>query len=371
MKIRVERDALSEALGWAARILPNRPPNPVIAGALLEADHEHLTLAGTDHAQSVRARLDAVVEEPGRALVSGRMFAEIARSLPNMPVTLEADGNRMTVTCGRASFTLREMQAEDYPELPGMPDVIGRVPGADFADAVGQVAGAAAREDSMPVLTGVRIEFTGEVVTLAATDRFRLAVRELPWHAADSGLSASAQIRAKVLADLARSLAAADFVDIGMDEQSSMVGFAGLGRTTVSRLLEGGFPAFRLLLPTESRTLVTVDTAVLADAVKRVKLVRDRPSTPVRLAFGSGEISLRAGGPEDAQASEGLECEISGDELEINFNPDYLLDGLSAVEAPLTRIAMNGPTKSAVITAGGDEADQSFRYLLMPVSLGR
>jgi DNA polymerase-3 subunit beta len=375
VRFRVERDVLAEAVGWTARSLPVRPPVPVLAGLLVEADERGLTLSGFDYEVSTRVTVAADVTEPGRALVSGRLLNDIARSLPAKPVEVDTDGARVQLRCGSARFALLTLPVDDYPTLPQMPSVTGTVASGAFADAVGQVAVAAGRDDTLPVLTGVRVEIDGDTMTLAATDRYRLAVRELAWSAEQPGLEAVALVPAKTLADTAKSLVGSETVAVALAAGSSgegLIGFDGGGRRTTTRLLEGEFPKYRALLPSESAGLATIDTPTLVEAVKRVSLVAER-NTPVRLTFSAGELQLDAGTGDEAQASELLSANFDGEPLTIAFNPHFLLDGLAAVESPYVQMAFTTPTKPAVLTGSTSDvpapASTAFRYLLMPVRL--
>jgi DNA polymerase-3 subunit beta len=374
VKFRVERDVLADAVSWAARTLPTRPSMPVLAGLVLEASDDSVTLSSFDYEVSSRVTIAADVQTPGRTLVSGRLLADITRSLPGAPVQLSNEGTRVVITCGRSSFTLPTLPVEDYPSLPAMPDSSGDIEAALFAAAVAQVAVAAGRDDTLPTLTGIRMEIEGGNIVLAATDRYRLAVREFSWNPKSSSISVNALIPAKTLADTAKSLSTTDLVTIALSAGGSgegLIGFEGAGRRTTTRLLDGEFPKYRTLLPSEAATVASVDTSALADAVKRVALVAER-NTPVRLAFDGSEVVLRAGAGEDAQANEVVECRVDGDGLEIAFNPAYLLDGLSAVDAGTTTFSFTQATRPAVLT-GADSAAASgvddYRYLLMPVRL--
>lgn len=372
MKIRVERDVLADAVTWAARTLPSRPSLPVLAGLVLEASGDTVTLSSFDYEVSSRVTIDADVHSAGTSLVSGRLLADITRSLPAAPVELSNEGTRVVITCGRASFTLPTLPVEDYPSLPSMPESSGTIDAQAFASAVAQVAIAAGKDDTLPTLTGIRLEIEGSNLVLAATDRYRLAVREFSWKPAISSISAHALIPAKTLADTAKSLGNADAVTLALSAGGSgegLIGFEASGRRTTTRLLDGEFPKYRTLLPSEAATVADVDTASLAEAVKRVALVAER-NTPVRLAFDGGELTLRAGAGDDAQATEALECTIQGDGLEIAFNPSYLLDGLSAVASPVTTFSFTQPTRPAVLTGTpAASANDDYRYLLMPVRL--
>src|SRR5688500_2695993 len=222
MELRVERDALADAVTWTARSLPARPPMQVLLGLLLDASGpDGLEVSGFDYEVSSRVGLDATsgllgVGEPGRVLVPGRLLADIVRSLPAQPVDLRLEGNRVVLTCGASRFTLPTLPVEDYPALPAMPDVAGSLESDVFAAAVAQVALAAGRDDTLPVLTGVRIEIEGDQLTLAATDRYRLAVRTLPWKPTQSDLSATALVPARTLADTAKALTSAAEVTLAL-----------------------------------------------------------------------------------------------------------------------------------------------------------
>lgn len=368
MRFRVERDRLADAVAWAARTLPSRPSLPVLAGLVLVADESTLVLSSFDYEVSARVTIDADVSEPGTALVSGRLLADIARAMPAAPVVFEQEGTRMAISCGRSTFALPTLPVEDYPQLPAMPDTTGALSGDLFAEAVGQVAIAAGRDDTLPTLTGIRMEFDGSRIVLAATDRYRLAVRELDWSPALPKFESAVLIPARNLADTAKSMAGADSVSIAVSEEG-LVGFEADGKRTTTRLLDGEFPKYRSLLPTEVASVAVVDTQELVNAVKRVALVAER-STPVRLAFENSEVTLRAGSGDDAQATEAVECTLTGDSIEIAFNPMFLLDGLTAVDATQTRFAFTQSTRPAVL--GGlreGEVDEDYRYLLMPVRL--
>ena len=374
MRFRVERDVLAEAVAWAARSLPARPPVPVLAGLMLDASNGRIVLSSFDYEVSARVEVAADVAEDGVALVSGRLLADISRSLPSRPVEVTTDASKVVVTCGSSRFTLLTLPVEDYPALPEMPGASGSLRGDAFAAAVAQVSIAAGRDDTLPVLTGVRLEIEAEKITMAATDRYRLAVRDLAWTPEQTGLSAIALVPARTLADTAKSLASADKVTVALAHSGAgdgLVGFEGSGRRTTSRLLDGEFPKYKSLLPSESSSVATVDTAGLVESVRRVALVAER-NTPIRLSFSGGEVTLEAGSGDEAQASESLDAGLTGDDISIAFNPTYLLDGLNALDARFAELRFTASTRPAVI-AGKDSADATagddYRYLLMPVRL--
>jgi DNA polymerase III subunit beta len=391
VKIEVERDVLADAVAWTARALPLRPAVPVLAGIRLQAGAE-LTLSSFDYDVSAEASVPVTTEEEGSALVSGRLLAEISRSLPARPVQIISDGTRAVLTCGSATFTLLTMPEEEYPALPEMPPVAGTVGSDAFASAVSQSATAAGRDDTLPALTGVRIEIEGETLTLISTDRYRLAVRELRWTPARPDLAAAVLVPARTLAETARSLTSGAEVSIalalpgdgaaagpGPAPASSpgfgaagdgMIGFEGSGRRTTTRLLSGEFPRHQSLLPRSIRATAELSTSLLSEAVKRVALVATR-NTAVRLAFTPGQLVLEAGAGDEAQAEEVLEASYEGEELSIAFNPQYLLDGLAAIDSDTARFSFTEPGKPALITGKpANDGEPDYRYLLMPIRLG-
>jgi DNA polymerase-3 subunit beta len=374
VKFRVERDVLAEAVTWTARSLPSRPPVPVLAGLLLEADPQgSLVLSGFDYEVSARVEVPADVDEPGKVLVSGKLLAEISRSLPNKPVEVTQSGSKVSVTCGASRFSLLTMPVDEYPALPQMPDVAGTIAGDRFSEAVSQVTTAASRDETLPILTGVRMEIEGETVTLLSTDRYRLAMRELPWRPASSDTSAVALVRARTLSEVAKAIGGGSDVTLALssDGGQELIGFEAGGRRTTSLLVDGEYPKVRSLFPSESPVHAVVETAPLVEAVRRVALVAER-NTPVRLTFDDGQVTLEAGQGDDAQASEALEATLNGEQIAIAFNPQFLLDGLQALTTPFVRLSFTLPTKPAVLTGqaeaeGSDDA--GFRYLLMPVRM--
>jgi DNA polymerase III subunit beta len=373
MKIRVERDGFADAVAWAARILPQKAALPVLAGLRIEATTDGgLELAGFDYEVSAQAKLDVTVAEAGSVLVPGRLLAEITRSLPGQPIDLSTDGSRLVLTCGSARFQLPTLPLDEYPTLPEMPEVSGTVGSDAFAAAVSSVAVAAGRDDALPVLTGVRVEIDGDKVTLAATDRYRLAVRTLRWSPTDPSLQATALVPARTLADAAKSLTTGAEVTLalaGAGSGDGMLGLAGGTRRATTRLLDGEFPKYRSLLPDSSSAVATVDAAALTEAVRRVALVASRTS-PIRLAFSADGLTLEAGGLDDAEAAESLPAEFEGDALTIAFNATYLLDGLGSLDSDEAQLSFTAPTKPAVLTGKtGPDDEADHRYLLMPVRL--
>jgi DNA polymerase-3 subunit beta len=379
VKIQVERNELTDAVAWTARTLPQRPTVPVLSGLLLEVESGALRLSGFDFEVSTSAELDVTAAETGRALVNGRLLADITRSLPPAPIDLRTEGSRLVLTCGSSRFVLPTMPVEDYPSLPVMPPTAGRITAASFAAAVASVAVAAGRDDTLPVLTGVRIEIEGEQLTLAATDRYRLAVREVPWRPEAEDATGTALVPARTLSDAAKSMSSAGAeVTVALGSGPSgeaLAGFACGTRETTTRLVDGQFPDYRRLLPPTSPLTAEVEVSPLVEAVKRVALVAARTS-PVLLSFSAGELVLEAGAGGEAQAREALPAGFDGPDLSIAFNPGYLLDGLGALESDTVQVgfasaedADEAARKPAIFTGKSADDAPDYRYLLMPVRL--
>jgi DNA polymerase-3 subunit beta len=394
MRFSIERDTLTEAVAWVARALPTRPVLPILSGMLLSAEstgvgstgatstgagETELTLACFDYEISARIRVQADVAEPGTVLVPGRLLAEITRSLPASTVEISSaqvddGGSDVTLTCGAGSFTLVTLPVGEYPQLPDLPVLAGTVDGGALAAAIGQVVPAASRDDTLPILTGVNIELDGATMTLAATDRYRLAMRELDWDPAQPDMTATILIPARTLADAARMMSQGTLVQVLMrgDEHvaDAMVGFESGGRRLTTRLIAGEFIKYKSRFPGEFGCRGDMPAALLAEAVKRVALVAERGS-PVRLSFAAGTVTIEAGTEGQARARETVAAEFEGDEHVIAFSPHYLLDGLGAAltatsadaEARI-RLEFSGPTKPAVIS--GVAVTQDFRYLVVP-----
>ncbi|XVQ10943.1 DNA polymerase III subunit beta [Spirillospora sp. CA-255316] len=390
MEFRVDRQALADAVAWAARTLPSRPALPVLAGLLVEATADgELALAAFDYEVSAQARITAedglTVTAPGRVLVPGRLLAEIVRNLPPHPVDVALKGAEVVVSCGSAEFGLLPLPVEDYPSLPEPPARAGTVPGEVFAAAVAQVTPAAGRDDTLPMLTGVRIDIEGTTMRMACTDRYRIAARELAWTPSRDDFTAGVVVPARTLADTAKAIRPGAEVAIDLSGSGDvLIGVSGGGRSMTSRLLDDQFIDYRSRLTGVWTSTARVRTAPFVEAIKRVALVTER-NTPVRLAFASGQVRIRAASGDSARANESLPAALDGDEIDIAFSPQYLLDGLAGIDTEFARLQCTGPTKAALLTAVPDPekgaeqpedetppdpgGDTGYRYLAMPVRL--
>ena len=384
MRIRLERDVLAEAVQWAARSLPTRPSVPILAGLMIRAADGQVVLSSFDYETSAQVTVKADVADDGIALVSGRLLAEIARSLPNKPVELTADATKVELVCGTARFTLQTLPVSDYPALPSMPESTGTIASEDFAKAVGQVVVAAGRDELLPVFTGVRMEIEGDTLSLLATDRYRMALKELPWNPRSTTSEGAALVPARVLAETARSMTSGTDVTLSLSSAATgdgLIGFAGTGaagtREITTRLLDGEFPKVRHLMSVQPTVTVRANTAEVEASVKRVALVAER-NTSLRMLIGDGSITLEAATGDQAQAVEALEAVVvdaTGQGLAMTaagFNPHYISDALAALDAPYVQFSFTAPGKPCLLM-GLDEIDgdprEDYRHVIMLMRL--
>jgi DNA polymerase III subunit beta len=377
MKFRVERDSLADAVAWTAKSLPNRPSVPVLAGVMLRVEQGRLNVSGFDYEVSSECDVEVQADADGAALVSGRLLAEITKALPAKPVDIAAVGAHLELVCGSARFTLPTMPVEDYPTLPEMPASAGSVDAATFATAVGQVAVAAGRDETLPMMTGVRVELNGGTLAMLATDRYRLAIREIEWAPHDPDISLNALVPARTLNDTAKALGPlGGEVTIALAHGGAgegMIGFAGGTRRTTSRLLDGAnYPPVRSLFPSTHNAQAKVAVPALIEVVRRVALVAER-TTPVLLSFGEDGLVVEAGGTEEARASEGMEAGFTGEPLTIGFNPQYLVDGLQNLGVGTALLSFIDAFKPAVVAPADDAGEMlpGYRYLIMPIRVTR
>ena len=385
LKFRLVREDFADAVAWVARNLPTRPTVPVLAGVLLTGTDDGLTISGFDYEVSAEVRVAAEIASPGSVLVSGRLLSDITKALPAKPVDVSVEGTRVSLTCGSARFSLPTMAVEDYPSLPALPDETGVVSSDLFAEAIGQVAVAAGRDDTLPMLTGIRVEISGESVVLAATDRFRLAVRELTWNTSVPDVEAAVLVPAKTLAEAAKAGTAGADVHLSLGAgatvgREGLLGIRSDGKRSTTRLLDAEFPKFRQLLPAEHTAIATIGVAELTEAIKRVALVADR-GAQVRMEFADDALRLSAGADDVGRAEEDLQVSFFGETLTIAFNPTYLTDGLSSLHSDRVTFGFTTPSRPAVLRPAGEDdggvdaagpfpaAQTDYVYLLMPVRL--
>ena len=370
MKFTVDSSVLSDALLWVSRSLSTRPTNSALHGVVIEVGKE-VHLSATDLETSSKAHFPAEIHTQGKVLVQGKLLSDISKALTNKPVTFTLEGSRVQVTAGKSKFQLPTIPNSEYPSLPPLPQESGSISSSLFTEAVAQVAIAASRDDSLPKLTGVHIEVTQERVTLAATDRYRLAVRELVWQPSSPGFSTTVLMRARTLLDACKAITSNTELALsiaGATSNDRLVGLATEGKTMTTRVLEGEFPPFRHLLPTEVAAEATINVATFIESIRRVSLVTDK-TIPLRLNISNNLLTLEAGTGEDATATEEIEIDFEGEPIQIAFNPTFLMDGLTALTTPFATISFTAANRQAVIRGrnekNGPKLD-SYSYLIMP-----
>lgn len=377
MKFRLSREVFSDAVQWTSRAVQQRPTIPILSAVRLTAKDDQLELSSFDYEVSARSRVAAAVLEPGEALVSGRLITEIAKALPNQDVIVSTSANRVDIECGRAKFALGVMPLEDYPDLPVLPDLAGEVDGRELQKAINQVTIATSKDETLPLLTGVKVEVTGEQITLLATDRYRLAQRELLWQPTDPSFAAEILVKSRVLTDVARNLGGGGNVNVflgspGGSDRAAIVAFSAGDRQETSSLIDGDYPPVRKLFPENTPLEYVCNRQELLEAVKRVSLVVEG-KTPVRLIFEEGSLTLEAGQGDTAQGQESLALVTGAEPLRTAFNHTYLQEGLSALDTEFVRFGFTDANKAAVLLGQAEEdapADQTFKYLLMPIRFG-
>jgi DNA polymerase III subunit beta len=378
VRFHVNRDVFSEAVSFVVKLLPQRNPQPILAGVLIEASESGLSLAAFDYEASARTTIEATVDDPGTILVHGRLLSEIASRLPNAPIQVEVDDDGgIVLSCGSARFTLASMPVQEYPAIPEVSGDTGLVPSEDFATAIAQVAFAASRDDVTPVLTGVQLEVSGTQLSLVATDRYRVALREIPW---DGGSAASdeqttALVPARTLTEVGKTFAHGGDISIAFSGSGDreIIAFTAGNKTVTSLLIKGNFPPVRRLFPEQTEHHAVLNTAELAEAVRRVSLVLDR-SAPLRFTFTTDSVSMDASGTEQARATESVDANLVGEDVTLGLNPQYLLESLGAVKSEFVRITFtssdNANKLSPVLITPQTSVDragaESFKYLLQP-----
>lgn len=380
MKFQVNKDVLSEAVSFAVRILPQKANLQILSGILIEADANALRLSVFDYEVSAQAEIVAKVEESGKVLVSGRLLSDIANRLPNAPVEFSTDGSKVTVTCGPAKFTLPTMDVNAYPTLPDIPATSGTVSGEDFSEAISQVAIAAAKDEGMLQLTGVMFETSEKSISVIATDRYRIALRDIPWKGTAAANGVSALVPARVLQEVAKTFGNQGEIAIAItsSDERGMIAFKSNNRSVTSQLIKGSYPPVQSLIPSGLEHYSVVSTQDLIDSTRRVSLVLERDSA-LPYTFTDSAVVLDAAGNETATASEKVSAELTGDEVVVSLKPQYVIDALSAVHSEFARISFTksdnphrpGPVLITAQAAKDKGASENYRYLLQPNLLNK
>jgi DNA polymerase-3 subunit beta len=362
LRIVCSRDELVAKLGVVSRAVSTRTSVQILSGIVLRALDSRLELAATDMELSLRSSLEAQVEGEGAAVVPGRLLVDLARLLPESEVTLEhrAEEGSVRITCGTASYRLNTYNADDFPRLPEVGVELSSVDRTALLATVERVARSASRDESRPVLTGILVRFEGSTLVMAATDSYRLSVKETQLGAPAPELEAI--IPARALLELARIAAGAERVGIGVHENHVIFGAGDVWLTT--RRIDGQFPNYKQLLPETFEYELSLPRNELLDVVRRTSVLAQRNS-PLRLRFAEGELTVSAQTQDIGEARETLPIAFDGEALEIGFNADFLREGIEAVSDDEIQLKLISPLRPGLIRA---EAD-AFWYLIMPIRL--
>ncbi len=363
LRITCTKDELAQALGVVSRALSTRTSVQILSGILLEARAGELRLAATDMELSLRASISAQIEGDGAIVLPGKTLVDISRLLPGDEVMIEHKPAESVVhvTAGTASYTLNTYNPEDFPRLPEL-DAVSTfsVERESLLETIGRVARAASRDESRPVLTGILVQFGGGKLIMAATDSYRLAVKETSFTGTVPDLEAIVPGRA--LQELARVAGSGDEVEIGVQENQVLFSTDGVWLTT--RRIDGQFPNYRQLLPEAFEHELTLPRVELLEVIRRASVMIQR-ATPLQLRFAEGELTVIARTHEVGESQESLPVGYTGDVLEIGFNADFLRDGLELLDSDDVRVKLISPLRPAVIQGEGDD----FTYLVMPIRL--
>ncbi len=364
MRFTIARTELLDVLSTAGKALSSRTTLPILSGILMSADGDTLTCQATDLEVSIKSSKLANVEEPGTTVVPGKLMTDIIRSLPEAAITIDSGAGGIRITCGQSSFTIRTMSAEDFPRFPAVhPSQTVTLPTEAFSELVHQVARSASRDDTRPILTGILMTVEGDVFRMVATDSYRLCVREI--HLEVPAGSMEVVVPARAMEDAARLAVGSDTIEVGVSENQILFSFKDT--TFVSRRIEGTFPNYRQLIPSECETRIVVDRQELTDAVKRVSLMAQH-NAPLRVSVDVEDrvLTLSAQTQDLGEAKESLEVDADGQPVEIAFNHAYVLDGITVADCERISMEIVSPLKPGVIKAADEEG---FTYLLMPVRL--
>jgi DNA polymerase-3 subunit beta len=367
MKLSIARGALLDSLGVVTKALSSRTTLPILSGVLLSAEAGLIVLQATDLEISIRDSTQADVEEKGSAVVPGRLLADVVRKMPDVAIHMESTSfDRIKVSCrsekaGEISFELRTLGADDFPRFPEIdPDLTVDMPAVLVGSMVRQVSKAVSRDEARPILTGVLLMIDGDEIRMVATDSYRLAVRA-------SHLETPAKERievvvpGKALEEVPKTAGSSNVITMGVS--SNQVVFT-MGETTyVTRRIEGTFPNFRQLIPSDGETRMTVDRTELLEAVQRVSLLAQH-NAPVRLKIADNTLTLSAVTQDVGEASEHLMVEATGQPLEIAFNHAFLLDGVTSADTERLTFIASSPLKPGVFSS---TENGEYTYLIMPV----
>ena len=368
MKFQADRDILIDAISFVVRLVSPRPQLPQLSGVVIEANGKEVTFSVFDYEVSAKATISANVEKPGKVLIQARLLSDIISKLPSDSVSIDHLESRVQINSGSSKFSLSAMSMTEYPATPNTPAGTGTVAGELFADAINQVSVAASREEVTPVLTAVMISANSKELSLIATDRFRVATRTIAWQGPSSEKEILIPVR--VVGEIAKTFAHEKEISIGFAEgDKEIIGFSSGSKSVTTSTIKGKYPAVLSLFPSDTPHFAVANTNDLINATKRVGLVVDRDK-PLRYKFSGSEVTLESIGSDIADATEQVNCSLTGDENIVSLKPQYLIDALSGIDTEMVSLGFtsnpNNPNKPGPVLITPVGSSQRYKYLLQP-----
>jgi len=371
MKFQADREVLSDAVSFLVRLLSPRPQLPQLSGVMIEATKDEVQLSIFDYEVAARVKIAAAIDLPGKVLVQARLLSEILSKLPASSVAINLEESRLQVNSGSSKFSLSSMATTDYPDTPEFPAPTGKVSASEFTNGVSKVAVAASREEVTPVLTAVMITASSKELTMVATDRFRVAVKVLPW--TGKAVDREVLIPARVLSEISKTFSHDSELELGLGEgEKDMIGFSSGNKSVSTATIKGKYPAVLQLFPDQTASFAILSRQDLLDGTRRVALVVDREK-PLRYKFTEDELSLESIGSDVADASEQVPCSMKGEDTIVSLRPQFLSDALAGLEVENVKIGFtvnpNNPNKPGPILVSPvdpKDGDKDFKYLLQP-----
>lgn len=377
MELILDREVLADAVAWSSRTISSRPAIPVMAGVRIEAKAQGVEFSSYDYNVSTRVTVEAKeVNEAGVLVVDGKLLSETSRVLPSKTaeVSFKTEDNYLHITCGTFHQQLLVMPEEDYPQLPKLPEIVGQVDAELFSHSLSQVSIAASRDETLPLLTGISLEIRPDKLYMLATDRYRMALKEIPWQAENPQVNQDLVVKAKNLADAAKNIASSGNIALAVDsgdESAALVGLSAGGRVFTSQVNDGTYPDVRRIFPEPINITAVVKVSDFIATAKRVAIVSANLSNQqITLQFTQGNLEFRAGSGGENTASDTIPAVLNGADISVSFNSRMLIEGLSAVDEPYVRLSFKDETKPVIITGQAEETGDDnleFRYLIMPI----
>lgn len=364
MKFTVNKSDITEAVSNIQRAVSTKTSIPALEGILLSATETGLELCAYDLELGITTVIPAFAMEPGKAVLSAKLFSDIVRRTPAETVTVSVDEKNMaTLESGYSRFSIIGIPAEEFPELPKLSDSTQiSLPGALLKSMIRQTLFAIAESDAKPIHQGSLFSLENGILDVVSVDGYRLAVRREP---VDFSEDLSFVVPGKTLSELLKLIKDSEEpVEISAGRRHIL--FKIDNYTVISSLLEGEFLNYKAAIPPESQTEVVLKTREAIDSVERVSLlITDRLKSPIRCLFDNNEVKLNCT-TSMGRASDQLDVEMTGQSVEIGFNNRYLLEALRNTECDEVKVQLGGPlSPMKVVPKEGD----SFLFLVLPVRL--